>query len=321
MKSRITLIIIASTLTILSSCKKDVDLGTEFNSYSYSSTDDDGGTWKTIVLTSPDQVPVAAPASPDEQSYLSELDALQTSSANPTSDQMSAINYWSSNGVVRWNEITRQLVAKYFLLSQPNADNTYSFPDPAHPDQYPLFPFASPPYASRAFAYLSAGSYDAMVAAWHYKYLYNRMAPSTYDASIKTSLPVNNIPAYPSEDAVLAGFSRTILTALFPLEAAYLSQMALEQENSRIWAGVNVTSDIVAGDSLGKKIAQAFLGRGKTDGMKNTLGTPAQWDSITSYWANTGKLTWKSLEIPARQPLAVTIISASLTASIIFFTS
>jgi membrane-associated phospholipid phosphatase len=207
--------------------------------------------------------------------------------------------------VVRWNEIACELVAKYFILSQPNADGTYSFPDPAHPDQYPFFPFASPPYASRAYAYLSAGTFDALIAAWNYKYQYNRLAPSKYDASVKTALPVSDLPAYPSEDAVIAGFSRTLLTAMFPLESAYIAQMAADHENSRLYAGMNVTSDIVAGDTLGKKIAQAFLARAKADGMGKTLGTQAQWDSIVNYWANSGQAHWESLEIPARQPLAI----------------
>ncbi len=305
MKTTIRLIAIAGIIAFLASCSNEIEPGLSYNSYSYASLDQDGGNWKTIYLTSAAQVPVAAPADPTSQSYLDELAALKSASANPTADQMDRINYWSTNGVIRWNEIARELVAKYFILSQPNADGSYSFPDPAHPDVYPFFPFASPPYASRAYAYLSAGTFDAMISSWYYKYQYNREAPSKYDASIKTSLPVSDLPSYPSEDAVMAGFSRTLLTAMFPLESAYLSQMAADHENSRIWAGVNVTSDIVAGDTLGKKIAQAFLGRAKADGMGKTLGTKAQWDSIVNYWASSGQPHWESLEIPARQPLAV----------------
>ncbi|MFI5134914.1 MAG: phosphatase PAP2 family protein [Chitinophagales bacterium] len=304
MKIKITILISAVMIFILSSCKKDVNPGVTFDSFNYSSSDADGGNWKTIYLTSASQSPVAVPTDPASPDYTSEISSLKTMSANLTSDEQSKLNYWSTNGVVRWNEIARALVAKYFLLPAPNPDGTYSWPDPAHPDLYPQFPFASPPYASRVYAYLSAGSYDAMIAAWYYKYQYNRMAPSTYDPSVTTHLPVQNLPAYPSEDAVLAGFSRTLLTAMFPLESAYLTQMALDQENSRLWAGVNVTSDITAGDSLGKHIASIFLARAKTDGMKNTLGTQHDWDSISQYWEATGSPIWKSLEVPARQMLA-----------------
>lgn len=306
MKTTIITLLFATIVIFVASCKKDIEPGISFDSFTYSSSDSNGGTWKTIYLTSASQSPLGAPTDPASAEYLAELASLKSMSTNLSSDQQQKVNYWSTNGFIRWNEITRELVAKYFLLPQPNADSTYSFPNPADPSAYPIFPFASPPYACRVFAYLSAGSFDALVSAWYYKYQYNRMAPSSYDGSITTHLPVTiDLPAYPSEDAVIAGFSRTLLKALFPLEADYLTQLAMDQEYSRLYAGTNVQSDLDAGDSLGAHIASIFLGRAKTDGMKNALGTPAQWDSIANYWAATGKPIWKSLEIPARQPLAV----------------
>lgn len=306
MKRTIFLLLTATIMVILASCKKDIEPGLSFDAYAYASADNDGGNWKPIYLTSASQYALGAPTVSTSAEYQAELTSLKSMSASLTSDQQKKVDYWSTNGVIRWNEITRELVAKYFLLSQPNADGTYSFPNSADPSAYPQVPFASPPFSARAFAYLSAGSYDALIAAWYYKYQYNRMAPSTYDASISTHLPLKtDLPAYPSEDAVIAGFSRTLLKALFPNEVAYLTQLAKDQEESRLYAGTNVQSDLDAGDTLGAHIASIFLGRAKTDGMKNTLGTPAQWDSITGYWASTGKTVWKSLEIPARQPLAV----------------
>lgn len=293
-------------ILFLASCKKDIEPGRTFDSYTYATTDSDGGNWKTIYLTSANQSPLNAPTDASSPQYLAELAAVKAMSANLTNDQKDKINYWSTNGVIRWNEITSELVAKYFLLSSPDSGDVYLFPNGTDPGAYPKVPFASPPFSSRALAYLSVGSFDALVAAWHYKYQYNRMAPSTYDVSITTHLPVSaDLPAYPSEDAVIAGFSRALLKSMFPLEADYLAQLAKDQEDSRLYAGTNVQSDIDAGDSLGAHIAAIFIGRAKGDGMKNTLGNKQQWDSITTYWASTGKPIWKSLEIPARQPLAV----------------
>ena len=294
----------ACLLMAISSCNKDITPDINYDAFEYGSIDEDAGTWKTVLLASPGQVAVPAPADPASPEYLAELAALKAASASPNADQMDKINKWSTNGFIRWNQVARELTAKYFIFSKPNEDGSYSLPSAAHPDQYPLFPLSTPPYAVRAYAYLSAGSFDALVAAWHYKFQYDRMAPSAYDASIATHLPVQPVPSYPSEDAVIAGFSRTLLTAMFPNEAAYLAQLATEHENTRLWAGMNVSSDLAAGDSLGRKIAGIFLARAKSDGMGATLGNPAVWDSITAAQTATGKPIWESLENPARPMLA-----------------
>lgn len=305
MKNKILLLTIAVNLTILSGCRKEILPGLEFTPYTYASIDADGGSWKPIFLTSATQVPVNAPSDHESAEYLAEVSSLKNISANLTSEQREVMEHWSTNGVIRWNEVARALCAKYFLLPAPNEDQTYAWPNPANPSAYPYFPFSSPPYASRAYAYLSAGTYDALIACWNYKYQYNRMAPSKYDATVVTNLPISDLPSYPSEDAVIAGFSRTILTALFPLEASYIAQLAKDHEDSRLYAGANVMSDIIAGDTLGKKIAALFIGRSKTDGMKNTLGTQKDYDSIYAAWANSPTVVWSSLEVPARQPLAI----------------
>ncbi|MCS6990629.1 MAG: phosphatase PAP2 family protein [Chitinophagales bacterium] len=310
MEKKMSFLLIAG-LMLSVSCKKEIEPGMRLSIYEYASVDADGGTWKPILLSAPDQIAVPPPADPASADFQAELAAVKAASANVTAEQKKIINYWGNNGVLRWNEIAQLLVAKYFLLPAPLAQpiqtkytHHYTWPDPNNPAAYPQFPFSSPPYASRAYAYLSAGTYDALIACWHYKYLYNRQAPSHYDASIPVLLPLADLPAYPSEDAVIAGYSRTVLTWLFPLEADFLAQKAQEHINSRLWAGTNAPSDLAAGDSLGTAIAKIFISRGKGDGMKNTLGTFEQYDSIYDAWAGKSHI-WKSLEIPPRQPLAI----------------
>jgi len=60
-------------------------------------------------------------------------------------------------------------MAKYNLPPYQNADGTYPIPSSANPFSYPFFPFSNPPYAARAYAYVSAAQYDALVACWYYK--------------------------------------------------------------------------------------------------------------------------------------------------------
>lgn len=59
----------------------------EYNSFTYSSKDQDAGTWTSIYLTSASQVAVAAPTDPTSSEYLSELAALKSLSASLSSDQ------------------------------------------------------------------------------------------------------------------------------------------------------------------------------------------------------------------------------------------
>ena len=121
-----------------------------------SKIDIDAGSWKTILLAAPTDFPVAAPAAVNSTAYIAELNEIKGYQKNLTSDQQSKIAYWGAGGVLRWNELMRELVAKYNLPPYQNADGTYPFPSANNPFAYPLFPFANPPYAARAYAYIAA---------------------------------------------------------------------------------------------------------------------------------------------------------------------
>ena len=218
-------------------------------------------------------------------------------------ENRTAIAYWGAGATYRWNEIARELAARYNVPPASNADGKYPVPDATNPLADPKFPFANPPYTARALAYLSVAQYDALVAAWSYKYKYTRKAPSKNDASITAALPVSDLPAYPSEDAVVAGASYTILVAMFPGEVPYLDSKLSEAKNSRIWAGANVPSDISAGDALGKAVAAKVMAKAKVDGMSaanNQTLTAGMYDNAKKIGVTN---PWVSQEIPARPPM------------------
>jgi len=81
------------------------------------------------------------------------------------------------------------LVAKYNLPVVQSADGSYAIPSAANPLAYPLFPFTNPPYAARAYGYIAAAQYDALVACWYYKTLYNRPTPHKVDSSVRRGFP------------------------------------------------------------------------------------------------------------------------------------
>lgn len=183
-------VIILASLAIFVSCSKSIENSTQnLSPLDPAKTDDNAGTWKTILLSAPDEFAVASPVATNSPAYAADINEIKGWQKNLTEDQKNIVKYWSAGAVLRWSEIMRNLVAKHNLPPYQNADGTYPFPSAANPFAYPVFPFANPPYAARAYAYLSAAQYDALVAAWHYKVLYNRPAPYKVDSSINPQYP------------------------------------------------------------------------------------------------------------------------------------
>src|SRR5690606_7143011 len=161
--------------------------------------------------SSSDQIEVPVPEEVSSAAYQAELSAMKSALSSQTGAQRAAIEYWTNNPAIRWNEIALELIAKYNLIPGPNEDDTYTLPNPANPDGPPSFPFAHPPYACRALAYLSVAQYDGLITAWHYKYRHNRPAPNQVDPEIQAAYQDNQLPSYPSHGAVIAAASRDIL--------------------------------------------------------------------------------------------------------------
>lgn len=306
MKSYAYLLTLLGTITatagLLVSCDKTIDEPT-VAAYAPANVDATAGTWKPYVLTSPAAVTLAQPKAVTSADYQTELADLKTKSANLTPAQQDAVTYWGAGAVYRWNEIARELAARYNVPPASTADGKYPVPDPANPLADPKFPFANPPYTARALAYLSVAQYDALVAAWHYKYQFNRPAPALTDAGVKTALPATGLPAYPSEDAVVAAASYTVLKAMFPGEVPFLDAKVAEHRNSRLWAGMNVSSDLDAGADLGMQTAAKVMARAKTDGM-STANNQTLTAAMIEAAKNRGQTeVWVSQEIPARLPM------------------
>ena len=277
--------------------------------------DADAATWTLIPgagLTTIDQISVAAPDAVSSDAYKLELETIRNKQKYITDQQKDAIRYWNSGGILRWNQFMRKLVARFALAPAPAADNSYPIPDSENPFGDPAFPFSNPPYSARAYSYVSVAQYQALQAAWHYKYLYNRPAPSVNDAGIISLAPTSELPAYPSEDAVMSAVTAELLKVLFPTALEEITKMAAEQRESAILSGKASITDVSAGLALGKSIAALFTARAAGDGMKNAVGTPAKWavleDSAKLHRTklgldNTNEIFWKSQDNPARPPM------------------
>ena len=287
----------------ISGCGGGVQSQEPLPAFTPADLDANAGTWQMIVLTGPTQFNVPPPAPVTDASYQAELASIRASQAQLTNAQLDSIREWSGGSVLRWNQILRELVARADLPPAPRADGSIPVPDPNNPFAEPNFPFANPPYAARAYSYVAVAQYEALKVAWYYKYLYRRPAPAKVDGSIRAVGPVTDLPAYPSEDAVISGVTVELLKLLFPTGVEQITLAAAEERQAALLAGKASSSDIAAGLALGQAVAQLFVSRAAADGMRGAAGSAPQWKALEDAAIARGETPWKSLEAPARPPM------------------
>ncbi|WP_194972745.1 phosphatase PAP2 family protein [Aquiflexum lacus] len=302
---KISYLVLAILFFTTSACLEETPRYLDFDEYEFEDLDVTGGTWKTILEINPEEINIPQPDPTNSNTYQAELNDLKLQMAGLTPSQNQAIHYWTSNPILRWNEIALELAAKYNLIPGPNADGTYTLPSPANPVGPPSFPFAHPPYTSRMLAYLSVAQFDGLVIAWHYKFQYNRPNPYQVDESIKPAYLASTIPSYPSDGATVAKVSKDILSVMFPLETSFLENKYQEHIASLIHAGINTQSDIEAGISIGSEVVMVAKQRASTDGMSKAQTPKSVSDSIANVAFERFGWKWQNTEVPQR-PVGLT---------------
>jgi membrane-associated phospholipid phosphatase len=139
------------------------------------------------------------------------MDALRAMAAERDAAALDQVSYWDSGAPgYRWNEIA---IAQG--LKEGIAIAVY-----------------------RVLALVNVAIYDATIAAWDAKYVYNRPRPSEADPSLTTVILNPSSPSYPSEHAAAAGAASAVLAYLFPKDAQSFMDKAEMAGQSRILAGV-----------------------------------------------------------------------------------
>ena len=298
------IIITVAVSAIMYSCNKSISGRTDnIAPLNAVSQDLDAGKWKTVLMSRPDSFAVAIPPLTNSGAYLADLNEIKGYQSDLNSSQIDNIHYWAAGNVLRWNETIRELVAKHNLPPYQNEDGTYPIPNSLNPFNYPQFPFSNPPFAARAYAYLSVAQYDALVACWYYKKLYNQPAPWKVDSSVNAMNGKTDLPSYPSEGGVLAGVTSEIMKLMFPTEVAYIQQKLDDAELAAIQSGSATRTDVKAGEALGRQIASLFTARAKADHAGAAVGTPDQWNALAANTTARGEEPWHSLELPLRPPM------------------
>jgi hypothetical protein len=147
-------------------------------------------------------------------------------------------------------------------------------------------------------ALLSVAIYDATIAAWDYKDVYNRLRPTAFDPLLTAALPNPQSPSYPSEHAAVAGAASTVLAYLFPDKADDYKARAEEATQVWIQAGLHYPSDVEAGLELGRAVDNLVVEWAKKDGSDKAGPVdippgPCRWAGISPITPFAGsRKTW-----------------------------
>ena len=117
-------------------------------------------------------------------------------------------------------------------------------------------------------------------------------------------MPTSDLPAYPSEDAVLSGVSAEMLKLLFPAAVEEITRKAGEQREAALLVGPGRgerhRGRAGPGQGGGRRVRRP---RRRRTGCGRAGGTPAQWQALADAAAARGEIPWKSLESPPRPPM------------------
>jgi len=207
---------------------------------------DDVG-WKLFVLSSASQFRPGPPPAPDSPERAAEIAEVKNFKRTPITN--SKVFYWQFGqyggpGVLHRlsDEVGRRLAE--FGLDR-NA-----------------------PRAARAYALVHVAHYDGWIASQDAKFHYWTARPNQFDPTITTVVPNPNFPTYVSNAATLGTAPTTVLSHIFPREAARYRSLAQEFGESRLWAGIHFRSDIDAGFAIGRAVGQKVIERAKADGTE-----------------------------------------------------
>jgi membrane-associated phospholipid phosphatase len=213
------------------------------------------GKWRTWIAPV-DQVRLAAP--PDAAASNAEIQTMKLLMGESNDATRAQISYWDAGPPgYRW----MQLAAQQMLMQNVAA---------------PLF--------TRNMALVSVAIYDATIAAWDSKYVWNRSCPSALDPAIKSLTASTGDPCYPSAQAVAAGAASRVMSSLFPAMAETYTDLAQEAARSRVFAGAAFPSDVAAGLKLGRQVGEMVVAYAMADHSDTVFSgsfpaAPGTWSS------------------------------------------
>jgi membrane-associated phospholipid phosphatase len=199
------------------------------------------GTWKPWVLSSGSQFRLNAPP------------AFASADANAQYDMVKNLARTNATNHSAW-------------FWQPGF--IYNWLDTMHREIFENHLDTNPPRAARVYALETIAQHDATIACWDTKYTYLELRPSMADPSITTLFANPAHPGYPSGHACASQASATVLSYLFPADAAALQATGTDAGLSTFDAGIHTMFDVQQGFALGNNVGNAVVGHASTDGAQ-----------------------------------------------------
>ena len=198
------------------------------------------GTWQPWVLTTTDEFRPAPPPAYDSPQLAAELQEVKA-----------ITNTWQTTAKALYWQTFDGIFTDWYDYA-----NQYIFEE--HLD-------GNPPEVARIYAAMSIAQYDAILACWDAKYTYWSIRPNQLDTTMVTLFPTPRHPSYPSSHACDSSAIAAAMVAFFPGEADFLNAQAEEAGLSRLWAGIHFRSDIDAGLTLGRAVAEKVMAQVQQD--------------------------------------------------------
>jgi hypothetical protein len=142
------------------------------------------GGWKTWVLSSGRDLRLPPP--PDRPATAAEIDVLEGLVGQRDAAALDRIKFWDAGAAYRWAGIAIDRIGTLGFGVNPVT-------------KQPLGGLT----LARNIALVMVAMYDATIAAWDSKYIYDRLRPDQFDHRLSTVIPDPASPSYPSEHAAV----------------------------------------------------------------------------------------------------------------------
>ncbi len=215
--------------------------------------DPTAGSWKPLILESTDLFHAAPPAANSSARTMQDMEEIAAALNNRSCYTDYIVFKWANEQPGRWAaEIMDELMERYGWDA---------------------------PTTARAEAILYAAMYDALLTTWHEKFRYLRPRPALLEPSLPTVILTPKHPSYPSGHGTYVAAAEAVLRRFFPEDESEYGYLVPEANNARVWAGVHFREDQIAGNIIGRQVAEAVLLKVHLDGSpgdrsKRVLGQP-----------------------------------------------
>ena len=215
--------------------------------------DPTAGSWQPLILESASLFHAPPPAANSSPRTMRDMEEIVAALNNRTCYTDFIVFKWANEQPGRWAaEIMDNLMSRYGWDA---------------------------PTTARAEAILYAAMYDALLTTWHEKFRYLRPRPALLESALPTVILTPKHPAYPAGHGTYVAASVAVLESFFPDEQSEYEYLIPEVNNARVWAGVHFREDMLAGNAIGKQVADAVMEKVHLDGSpsdrsKRVLGRP-----------------------------------------------